>query len=405
MLKNIRNTLLACVVALTPFPSASAAYKEICLEFIFVGYTGRLRANEVDENGDETGWSKNLTDWHGAHTHNCVNSLSSGLSPGKRYKFYMDEDSTGEWCGAQESNRDKHPGFWLMSDGAAHGKLVFRGTGSIWNVGCFQTQADLQKHSMCEATYDGMEIPGCEPFAPDDAPQDILHWVVRGDHGIGTLGAYVKNGANPNSVAESEEHFGEQTTPLHVAAWLDRANYARILIDEAGVDVDPIGGDGKTPLMLAVERGHPVGILEDLLERGADGSIAADNGDTPIAVAARTGRDNVVRVLVAGAAADVLHKIVRDRLGLELLLTYTQGGADPDRVAPDNTGFGQGNAALHIAAWLNRADYARTLIDEAEADVNLRNDDGQTPLSLAIAQGHPVGILEDLLSRGRTRTS
>ena len=408
MLKKVRNVIrnltLACVVAATPAPVASAAYKEICLEFIFVGYTGRLRANEVDENGAETGWSKNLTDWHGAHTHNCVNALSNGIEPGKRYKFYVDEDSTGAWCGAQESNKDKHPDFWLMSDGPAHGKLVFRGTGAIWNVGCFQTQADLQKHSMCEATYDGMEIPGCEPFAPDGVEEDILHWVVRGDHGLGTLGGNVRNGADPNGVARGVQHFGEGTTPLHVAAWLDRGEYARVLIDEAGADVNPIGGEGRTPLMLAVERRHPVEIVEDLLERGADGSIATDEGDTPIAYAARVGRSDVVRALAAGAAANVLHKIVRDRLGVELLTTYTTGGADADRVAPDNTGFGKGNAALHIAAWLNRADYARALIDEGGADVDLRNDDGHTPLSLAVAQGHPVEILRDLLERGADGT-
>ena len=402
MLKNIRNAFLVCAVALTPAPSASAAYKEICFEFGVSGWAGKLIAYEVDRNGNRTGWKTQLTNGILAHQSHCVSAGEKFIAPGKRFEFWGEVSSSSKEveCGAHSDNADAHPGFWLMPDGPERGKFVFRGGGAIWSPNCNQTQSDLQKHSMCEATYDGMEIPGCEPFAPDDAPQDILHWVVRGDHGIGTLGAYVKNGANPNSVAESEEHFGEQTTPLHVAAWLDRAEYARVLIDEAGVDVDPIGGEGKTPLMLAVERGHPVGILEDLLERGADGSIAADNGDTPIAVAARTGRDNVVRVLVAGAAANVLHKIVRDRLGLELLLTYTRGGADPDRVAPDNTGFGQGNAALHIAAWLNRADYARTLIDEAEADVNLRNDDGQTPLSLAVSQGHPVGILEDLLARG-----
>ena len=366
MLAKVRNAFFACVFAAAPASGASAAYKEICFEFGVSGWAGKLAAREVDRNGNETGWNTQLTNGILAHQSHCVSASEKFIAPGKRFEFWGEVASSSKKvkCSPHSDNDDKHPGFWLMPDGPEDGKLVFRGSGAIWSASCRQTHSDLQKHSMCEATYDGMEIPGCEPFAPDGVSQDILHWVVRGDHGIGTLGAYVKNGANPNSVAQGVQHFGEGTTPLHVAAWLNRPAYARALIDEAGADVNPIGGEGRTPLMLAVERRHPVEIVEDLLERGADGSIATDEGDTPIAYAARIGRSDVVRALAAGAAANVLHKIVRDRLGVELLTTYTTGGADADRVAPDNTGFGKGNAALHIAAWLNRADYARALVDE-----------------------------------------
>ena len=392
---------LAMPVALVPAPAVRAAYKEVCLKFEFVGYIAQLSATEVDENGEETGWSTELGDWHGAHTTNCVNTLSNDLEAGKRYKFFVEptwSTSDGTWCDAHSDNSDAHPGYWLMPDGPPDGKLTFQATGAAWSPKCQQKET-LQMHSMCNATYDGMEIGGCQPFAPTDTPTDILHWVIRGEHGLGKLGAYVKNGANPNAPAQESRHFGDGNTPLHIAAWLNRREYVRSLIDDAGADVNARSGGGETPLLFAVSRRHEVGLLNDLLERGADGLLVADNGDAPILVALG-GRNDVVRALVGGAAADTLHRIIRNDLGVEMLRAYAQSGMDANRAAPDGAGFGPGNAALHIAAWLNRADYARALLDDARANVNLQNGDGHTPLSLAVARAHPIGILNDLLSRG-----
>ena len=388
MLKKLRNAFIACAVALAPGHGASAAYAEICFELKASGWGGKLEAHEVDHSGNRTGWKTQVSNGILAHQSHCVNPAVRHLNPGKRFEFTLlvqTSSSTPE-CSAQSDNSDKHPGFYLMPDGPVHSKLVFRGSGAVWSPKCAQTQAALQMHSMCNATYDGMEIGGCQPFAPDSISTDILHWTIRNDDGLGFLGAYVKLGANPNSAAQQTNHFGRGTAPLHVAAWVNRPAYARALIDHAGANVNARGGGGETPLLLAVSRGHPVGIVNDLLERGADGLLVADNGDAPMLVARQGGRNDVVRALVNGAAADTLHRIVRNEMGLEMLRAYAQEGLDANGAAPDDAGFGPGNSALHIAAWLNRTDYARALVTEAGADANLFNGDGLTPAALAVAR-------------------
>ena len=83
---------------------------------------------------------------------------------------------------------------------------------------------------------------------------------------------------------------------------------------------------------------------------------------------------------------DVLHRIVRDRGGYGMLGSALRRGADVNKTLHGG-GFGNGNTALHIAAWLGHADYAEELI-RANANVNARNADGFTPLGLAAAQNH-----------------
>ena len=379
---------LALPVALAPAHNAAANYEEVCFEMKVSGWAGHLWAYRVDQWGTRTGWKKKLlTDVH-AHQSKCLNPADKNMHPGGRYEFVVEPQAfaNSATCTEHGNRENTHPGFWLMPDGPREGKLVFRGTGATWSTGCWQTQAEIRTHSMCAATYNGMDIPGCAHAVAGDVPEDILHWTIRNDDGLGFLGAYVKKGANPNGAARQTNHFGHGTAPLHVAAWVNRPAYARALIDRAGADVNIRGGDGVTPLHLAVSRGHPVGIVNDLLERGANGLLTADNGDAPILLAQGAGRNDVVRALAAGAAAETLHRIIRNEMGLEMLLAYIRGGMDVDGVAPDGAGFGPGNSAFHIAAWLNRADYARALLAE-EADVNLFNGDGLTPVALAVNRG------------------
>ena len=101
------------------------------------------------------------------------------------------------------------------------------------------------------------------------------------------------------------------STPLGYAAWVGTQPIAELLL-ELGADLDAPGRDGRSPLAIAIERGH-VELAEWLLARGAKAVLPAEvviddkpvRTESPLVAAARRGyHDLVVRMLDAGAAID-----------------------------------------------------------------------------------------------------
>ena len=63
-----------------------------------------------------------------------------------------------------------------------------------------------------------------------------------------------------------------------------------------------------------------------------------------------------------------------------------------------------GFSALHLSALNGHRDVASILIKEGNADLEIKNNRKQTPLSLGVSQGH-ADIIELLVSSGETRPS
>ncbi|CAM9339138.1 unnamed protein product, partial [Hapterophycus canaliculatus] len=124
-------------------------------------------------------------------------------------------------------------------------------------------------------------------------------------------------------------------------------------------------GDPKcrTPLLIAAGEGH-TRIVQVLLERGANPSVADDNGLTPLLIAAQQGHLPVTKMLVKAGE------------NLEQL--------DPSDRTP-----------LHIASITGKWEVVRELL-EAGADPNTRVPDGRTPLYSAAEEGH-VCVIRELL--------
>lgn len=120
---------------------------------------------------------------------------------------------------------------------------------------------------------------------------------------------------------------------------------------EQGVNVNELDG-GDAPLVMAAYEGHNE-IVKMLLEAGAD-VTAVDPGmkATALHAAAYAGRTDAAKLLIA-------HKI------------------DIDKQGPYN-----GYTALHDALWQNHIETAKVII-EAGANLNLKSNQGQTPLEFA----------------------
>ena len=128
--------------------------------------------------------------------------------------------------------------------------------------------------------------------AREEVYDGIIYDVVAEDRGISRLRDALNRGGNPNA-ADSEGK-----TALHLAAERNSIEYAKILLDHPAIEKDLRDEDGRTPLMSAVERNHPVpSVFRKLISKGADVNLTRDDGNFPLYAAVGIGRLDMVRQL------------------------------------------------------------------------------------------------------------
>ena len=119
---------------------------------------------------------------------------------------------------------------------------------------------------------------------------------VNGSDKIAAL--LIKSGANVNAISTDD------WTPLHTAARSNSRKVAGLLISE-GADVDTQGGDdGMTPLHRAAFYGNEA-IVDLLIARGANPNAKTYADETPLDIAKREGKRDVVALLERAARAAV----------------------------------------------------------------------------------------------------
>ena len=148
---------------------------------------------------------------------------------------------------------------------------------------------------------------------------------------------------------------GDGNTPLHSAAWSGREQSARLLID-AGADINISNHKQRTALHLAASNGHSSIVGELIKVPHLNLNVRNENGQTPLHVAVINGMVASARLLIdAGADINIPDK-------------YQQ-------------------TALHMAADLGYDDIVDALIKRPDVNLNVRNEDGNTPLDVAVMSG------------------
>lgn len=137
-------------------------------------------------------------------------------------------------------------------------------------------------------------------------------------------------------------------TPLYAAAWSGHDEAVKVLLSE-GADVNGrVAGEhpSVSPLYSAAQRGH-VGIMRTLLEEGADPNYLGRVKGTPLHIAAVSGEDEALLLLLEYGVTDVdeenrhrltaLHNAVisKQHSSVSILL---EAGADPERKLSDKLG-------------------------------------------------------------------
>ncbi|MDR1956254.1 MAG: ankyrin repeat domain-containing protein [Treponema sp.] len=174
-------------------------------------------------------------------------------------------------------------------------------------------------------------------------------------------------------------------TPLHDAVRLGIVPIETILLTRKA-DMEVRDAEGNTPLMEAALAGGPSATVERLANKGADPFTRNDRGDTPCHIAVITEQEELVKLLLRlGASIHAKNSkgmtpfrnaLLSSPKMVSLLLTK-------DRIAvPDDDGF----SPLHIAIRDKAPTSIMQLILDQGGRVSSVDAEGRTPLRLTVDQ-------------------
>ncbi len=215
-------------------------------------------------------------------------------------------------------------------------------------------------------------------------------------------------------------------TPLSIVTMLIRKfdwhddNGVAWLLDH-GADPNLLTHWGGRPLHHALSRGNPLAYFELLLDHGADPTLAAKEGTTAFAIAARMARADVLELFerrgfavaldgddafLAACARDdeatargivaadpaVVQRLQSQNSGLVVDFAGS-GNTSAVRLMLDlgfdigsqrtNPSWSQGETALHVAAWRGHLEMVKLLIQRG-APLETTHRSGATPLAVAL---------------------
>jgi len=176
----------------------------------------------------------------------------------------------------------------------------------------------------------------------------------------------------PNSIDKAK-----METALCRACENGHKEVAELLIAR-GVDVNAKPAGGDTPLHYVVRSGKGGNdIIELLIAKGADVNVKNNAGQTPVDVAAKRRRKELVKLLIErGGAVSTIHvaAFVGD---LGKVKSLMEAGTDADAKDQD------GSTPLVMAVLGGHVDVVKFLVEEG-ADVQATNEQGYTPLLYAL---------------------
>ncbi|MDQ7839347.1 MAG: ankyrin repeat domain-containing protein [Thermodesulfobacteriota bacterium] len=210
-----------------------------------------------------------------------------------------------------------------------------------------------------------------------DNPNAIKRWISKG----ADVNAKNEYGDTPLCIASSGGHKGSK-------------EIVELLIS-CGAKVYVKGYWGGTPLHNAISNGNKE-IVELLISNGADVNAKDKNGITPLSLASEKGHKEIIELLKAHGAFDGNIFTAIKECNLQAVKYFIQKNPSIVKTKDNNGTFGW--YPLHYASDVGHKEITELLISKG-ADVNAKDEDGNTPLHEAISKGHKE-IVELLISKG-----
>jgi ankyrin repeat protein len=232
--------------------------------------------------------------------------------------------------------------------------------------------------------------PDVDVWSRDKNGRTPLFWSIENDK-VESMKLLLARG---NQAINSTDNGGR--TPLSWAAEKGSLGTVKVLLDCAGVYTDKKDNGGRNPLSWAAENNsqrprtrqwdyHPPHederIIELLIKTEGIDNNSKDNSDrTPLSWATREGNEVVMRKLIK-KDTDTLHTLVSTQPEQpERVKLLIDAGYDPCQLDS------RGRTPLHDAVLAQSIESTKLLISRGPASINQKDDDGITPLSLAVTE-------------------
>ncbi|TGO47458.1 hypothetical protein BOTNAR_0524g00050 [Botryotinia narcissicola] len=229
-------------------------------------------------------------------------------------------------------------------------------------------------------------------------PEDIsaaLYYAATGGH-IRVVKRLMKT--EVNDVTKDKDG----NTALHMAIEWGHLEVIMLLLEQECFQVDTENENKWTPLHCAAKIGRPK-IVEQLLALGANSLNKTADGATPLHIAAEKGHLRVFQILMS-AGQDALQ--IRDELEFfPFMLAVQNGHLSLVQELMQSWSFKTDDLyPLHIAATQDNCEMIELLLRYSQnwtkkANIDVGNDTGDTPLSVAVRYGH-IEIMKVLIQHG-----